>query len=678
MIYRQEGNTIDTNRLIFTDLDQSQYTISETDIKAYFTVNAPRGTLKALLLSGGDFDKFVQSLGVPTKDYPGLKEAYDYIVKNGRSAWVSAPPGVANPEQTGESNYYGGCYITTVAEIYSFYQVSDYENPNFYIGFTADSGSAAATQGFDKGIAVSVDSVPSNIITIDDIPEDFYNLMVVGAPDSDPATPFTLVFSDGTALHTVTGFVASGDNWTASDGGDTITGTFTDNGDGTVKLDFTGMTTLETGDADHVQWTSIIDATNYVIASIYQKSQREDTTTLTFSTFDLTEIIDGEDNPLYDSFKLGYSELITNYQTLTKTAFYLSAVPGAKDGQGSVIDLNTALDSNNMIGAVGYLNTIAPLTGYTWPVTSIVIGIVGNRLIIDQTDEDDLAASLAPGWVEAASTEYSEAVLFVEPECYEGLADDMASVRTGTHKVQNFLTGVKFTQTAAPTSGEIETRRGDYPYNKGLSFCVNEFYMSDYTGKYYWHIPVGHVATMLAQIIEQRYGGVAPMWLNESGLGGQLTTFSAKKQKYAFDADDLDNMDSFGFNPIVQDAMYGYMLTSQKTGQSPSILTDWSFLGHQMAFDSLKREIRTNVMIPQLGKPISDYYIDLRTRQVQAIVDKRLNAGIWAEAKVLIREVNTDDTKAENKFIIKVRVKVNPFSEYVELILLNVGQNVSI
>lgn len=669
---------MDTNRLLFDDQDQSAFTVAETAIKAFFVVNAPRGNTVADMFQGGSFNMFMQRLGCPTRDYPGLKEAYDYVVKNGRSAWISAPPGISDAL----TNYYGGAYLTTVAYVYPFYKVTDAEDPNYKIQFTAytdtagTGGSLAATCGFDKGIGVSVGGTP-NKITIDNIPKVFYDLMVT---TSDVADPFTITYmSDASTTHTATTFTLNGSVWTAGvqDGGGPIIGTVSQGtlGASYKKLVFTDMTTLRAGH-EFATLTITIDATDYVIASISQKSPREDVTDLTFSAFDLDETVGDppETNPYYNTFKLAYSETIMDYGAVTKSAFFLSPVANKKDGQNAILDMNSVLENNNLLNGVSYLNTLEPLAGYTWTESTIQISISGTRLILLNSSEADIATSLNEGWTEAGSTEYSEAVIFVEPECYDELAGSMASLRTGTHQVSNFITGIKFTQSTVPTSGEIETRRGDYSYNKGLSFFANEFYMSDYLGKYYWHIPVGHVATMLALIIEQRFGGVAPMWLNESGLGGQLTTFSAKKSKYKFSADDLDNMDNYGINPIVRDSLYGYMMTSQKTAQAPTLLTDWSFLGHQMAFDSLKREIRTNVMIPQLGKAINDYYIDLRTRQAVAIVDKRIAAGIWADGKVYIREVNTDDTKAENKFIIKIRVKVNVFAEWCELMIVNLSQ----
>jgi len=181
---------------------------------------------------------------------------------------------------------------------------------------------------------------------------------------------------------------------------------------------------------------------------------------------------------------------------------------------------------------------------------------------------------------------------------------------------------------------------------------------------------------MLSRIMNLKLGGWAPMYTNTGqNIGGQLDR-AVKKQKYTFTADQLDTLDAASINPIIYDIDYGVMITSQRTCQSSQVLTDWSYIGHQMAFDLFKREIRTAVMIPQLGKPIDGFYMDLRKQQAENILNQRLVGAkaIWADGAVLVHEVNSPETKAANKFVIKVRVKVNPFAESVELVFNNVGQ----
>lgn len=99
-----------------------------------------------------------------------------------------------------------------------------------------------------------------------------------------------------------------------------------------------------------------------------------------------------------------------------------------------------------------------------------------------------------------------------------------------------------------------------------------------------------------------------------------------------------------------------------------------------MSFDLFKKAVRENVMMAQIGKPINPFYMNLRRTQTQNILNSRLigPTAIWTDGAVYVEEVNTDQTKLENKFVIKVRVKVTPFSETVELIFNNVAQNASV
>ena len=84
-------------------------------------------------------------------------------------------------------------------------------------------------------------------------------------------------------------------------------------------------------------------------------------------------------------------------------------------------------------------------------------------------------------------------------------------------------------------------------------------------------------------------------------------------------------------------------------------------------------------MIPQLGKPNNPYYRELRKDQVLNILNRRLEGGnrIWAEGIV---DTSTADgcndalALKARKFVINVKVKVDIFSEYVELNFTNVDQ----
>ena len=192
----------------------------------------------------------------------------------------------------------------------------------------------------------------------------------------------------------------------------------------------------------------------------------------------------------------------------------------------------------------------------------------------------------------------------------------------------------------------------------------------------------GARALMQCRIIEGAYGGVAPMWENSRGMGGQLNMISPYRVKNKYTKAELDKLDMYNFNPIIYDRQYGLMCVGQKTCKGEDI-TDWSYIGHACSFMVFIKQIRKNVMLPQIGKKNNPYYRTLRKEQVQQYLRDRISGTdrIWSEGIVdtsTADGVNDINAQRARKFVIKVSVKVDTFSEYVELNFYNEDQATTI
>lgn len=310
-------------------------------------------------------------------------------------------------------------------------------------------------------------------------------------------------------------------------------------------------------------------------------------------------------------------------------------------------------------------------------VTSLVNGLIGAGKTGGTIDPDfDFTTLLTAGWTEASKGIYEPCMVFAEPTGIEALKEILYSLRKSTHKVSTFVSPrlIDTSESIDPHSIVVSGRLA------GTAQLVNQALRRDtFTGAKYWTSLVGAYAAELLYIIDGKLGGWAPMWTNIAGYGGQLPV-TVDKMQYEFTQEQLQALDEIGLNPITLDPTYGLMVTSQKTTQDPTNLSDWSYLGHSMAFDLFKREVRDNVMVPQIGKPNDPYYQSMRQRQVEAILNRRTGGAepIWAAGKVEVANVNTDDVKAQRKFAIRVSVKVNVFSELVELTFINVAQTTQI
>lgn len=354
-------------------------------------------------------------------------------------------------------------------------------------------------------------------------------------------------------------------------------------------------------------------------------------------------------------------------------------------------ELEGAMDSNGFFKGEKIIDPIGPAQDIkTFTIkgqraitnavqTNINAGTLGcawtkNPLLADSdtTVESVFTSVIDAGLTEAQQTSYDDALIFMECSGQECFKPTIMSLRTVYHDTCTFISPKIITKSDfnKPETITVSGR------SKGTAQYIGEFKMYDsYTGKYYWCQPIGDVGVNLARIMEKRLGGIAPAGTNDSsGLGGVLSRAVLDK-KWDFPEETLRILDEKGLNPITYDPKNGLMMQSQKSTQDGPV-TDWSYLGHSMSFDLCKREIRDKVMVDQLHKRINDYWYNIRTKQVQAILDKRITGHdpIWAEATVDIASVNNPKTKAQRKFMITVKVKVYPYSDYVVLTFTTLSQ----
>ncbi len=310
-------------------------------------------------------------------------------------------------------------------------------------------------------------------------------------------------------------------------------------------------------------------------------------------------------------------------------------------------------------------------------VTSVVNALIANGEQGGTIDPNyDFTPIVLEGWTEAAKGVYEPVPVFAEPTGIEAIKDVLYNLRVGPHKFATMVSPRIIDQSEAndPTTIIVSGRV------TGTAQVVNRSLRSDsYTGAQYLTSLIGAYAAELLLIIDGKLGGWAPMWTNIAGYGGQLP-IAVNSMEYEFSQEQLEAFDTMGLNPMILDPQYGLMVVSQKTTQSPDNLSDWSYLGHTMAFDLFQRQVRDNVMVQQLGKPNDSYYQALRQRQTEALLNLRIGGSepIWAAGAVEIANVNTPDVLAARSFAIRVTVRVNVFSEKVVLTFVNVAAGVSV
>lgn len=303
---------------------------------------------------------------------------------------------------------------------------------------------------------------------------------------------------------------------------------------------------------------------------------------------------------------------------------------------------------------------------------NIKAGYTGGECSTTTTSiQKNFAKIVKEGLIEATKPKYEDCSIFFECTGIDSLKSYLGAIRT-SHYTATIVTPKNVASIAnCKTQTVVGRFRGTAQY------CQELQYKDRNLRKKYYACPIGAVSVMLLRIMENYLGGVAPMWLNEGDVGGQITDILQRvpiKPRWDFTDTDTKIFDQKGINPILMDEDDGVMITSHRTTEQNA--GDWSYLGHSMSFDLCKREIRDNVMKPQIGKRISPHWITRRQQQVNTILSKRTGGDdpIWSYAKSDIASANNDYTRAQKIFNIPVEVRVYPYSEIVRLSFTNLSQ----
>lgn len=376
---------------------------------------------------------------------------------------------------------------------------------------------------------------------------------------------------------------------------------------------------------------------------------------------------------------LGNRISFTASEKITPTTFSSRKITGSlkddeMDGFGAPLSFGERLEDQNLVNVC----IIEPFDqedvySSTRSVTAPELSSMEFKLSRGSRKVED--NDIERAWEEQASDpDYSHVEIFFRPDVIE--RDDPTAFfgLASTHKLARFVASISIT----PTQAKERVRQ----LAKGPNYFIltNDFQRrSSFTREDYWSPLTGVSSSMYLACVDQKMGGVAPMYLNSNGLGGQLGV-SVKKPRYKFNKDQLTNLDNANYNPIIRDQSYGVMIVGQKTAQGGE-LSDWSYIGHASSFLKLLREVHDEVMVPQLGKPNNPFYRDLRGEQVNMILRPRIEGAsrIWADAVGdTSLTVNTVEVRKDRKFAIVINVKVDIFSEGVDLVLINHAQGTEI
>lgn len=646
---------LSTNRISIKNEDLSASLVStSTRVLGYTVVDAEKGPCKPVRIPAGSTEKIQSIFGYTSARYPMIQEALDFNA--GYDLFISAPydatcskVGIAYVTNKGifaaDPVELNGTYIEDLSED------SDIEIP----GITSTSSlsmkkagqfvSEAKAEASGKTVAITKSNQAVNLKAEDTltIRTDTEERTVLIKADTDGSLGAYSHVEKSTLRET--GLTKVG----------TVTaGTITFNSASSLPGDFFHEDSIEANLAKSTfkfyQAGENFEESTKVYAVIYQRYASNRITKISYKPQTIQKD---------KAFTFTVSETISPTRTISKK-YTLSLDVAAKDGFGASLGYDSVLANDSFIGLY-LLND--DIEGASFEEGSC--SLEGTRVS---------PATLEDGWLFPEKPEYGDVDLFFNSEVDPDPSSSFFTLADRTpYPVQGFL----FSMTPSDLEHISPLSFGPRYWN----ICGKFTRVSAYTKEKYVSGLVGNRALMQAKIIEGGYGGIAPMFLNENGMGGQLSV-SVRKALNSWDKNEVDILTDNNYNPIIKDPTYGLLVVGQKTCQAGA-LSDWSYIGHVCSFIALEKALIDPVLIPQIGKPNNDYYRDLRKTQVEAYLSPRISGSraIWADAVVdtSTREgVNDETALAAKEFRIVIKVQPNIYSEYVTLTLASYPQGVEL
>ena len=697
---------MDTSRIVINTIDNStSYVEQSTGVVGFTVVKAPKGSITPRKILAGGASKIKDIFGEATEEYPELFEVETFNKEY--DIYVSAPyssakvpvayltdKGVFIKKDTVEYTDKLEKYILEGDTSDDIENISTFdEDPIVYKKCDIEYKTIGDTTGILIDTKITGDNIDSNgnIITIKGL------LKSLNSNFKLTKTGCSVVDADGKNLSTSTVFVSI----YKKDEKDSFQ-KVTEN-PSTIK----GNIYLLITDA-----SNIIEATYSVDSNFKELSSYMETTLNKDDIYATILPKYPSERKLHISFVpfndlKGYSYKVLSQRNILKINAYEE---NAFHNVYSPIYIEGTLDKKSTSSVSPFTNTnesltnqelvaVIPINSFTKESLSIEpkydsIVLEGGERKFDVKESTEGAGDAVTlvdlhnrGWETVKSEDLDDVDIFFDSEYHNDYNDLKNSVffELGVTSPQN-----KYSVQNNRFSGHIFNYTPSNPntITEKLSF-----------GRNYWNIcnlavidlpnggrilspMTGARALMQCRIIEGAYGGVAPMWENSKGMGGQLNMISPYRVKYKYTKEQLDNLDLYNYNPVIYDRQYGLMCVGQKTCKDGEI-TDWSYIGHACAFMVFIKQIRKYVMLPQIGKKNNPYYRTLRKEQVQQYLRDRISGTdrIWSEGIVdtsTADGVNDINAQRARCFRILVKVKVDTFSEYVELNFYNEDQATTI
>lgn len=579
-------------------------------------LKAPRGTTKPIYFSPGQTKRILELIGRPSPQYPGILEAIQY--NNSYPLYISAPS---------LNGTHGGVLVTTEGVLPLVGGVSD-GDLNF------SEFPASQLLGTGDGLTESFNESAEW--------DDYYI----------PLSMKLYLNGEEIAGHFIEENTTTGVEEISNNLG---SGTYTPS---TGALEFTFTDAPDTGDL--IEFKYAVDVSNLVYFTLLSKSPSEDHVA--------AEVNFDTDSSTFE-INVWSIDHRGRYNEIDGSPFVVSLDEDAQDGFGQPLFIEQVFENNDYV--IPVVNTALMDSTVSYPPT-------GNERVDFEGGNrgDEIGGEeLVEGWEFFKQARRYTTDIFFDTSADPLVAAEFNTLRNNFQKYSSYIIPLP----NVDVTGAFTAFQSLSLSNRGIAAYWNwGEVLNPYRPGNILSPLTGRIAVKHADIRINAFGGMAPAWIDENGMGGQLGG-GIVRMIHDPDESQLRALDEARINPVVFDPSFGVMIMSRRT--TIAELSDFSFIDYSGLIDYAVRNIVTQVLPFQLVKLNDTVHRRIVKDKAEAILSPMTvpPVNVLREFHVRCDETNnTDEVLSREEFVLTISVKVQPKSRTIVFNFVNTAQGANV
>lgn len=396
-----------------------------------------------------------------------------------------------------------------------------------------------------------------------------------------------------------------------------------------------------------------------------------------------------EDNTYFLSLNYQVLNNYGDYQTDSRSPIKFTLEKGAQDGFQNSLNAEVRFATNDFFKAIYNPRMEGSTKQFQYsldeegsPSEDVLVWAFDLNAVTRNVEDDDWNSDtdFAGGYAFFHKTNSYQPDLFFDATGKSEVLSLLQEIRANYHPYSRVLVPL-YTEDPESIEQALEGI-SSIPADRGFSAYWGEFEIENpYSLEHpvLQGIPMGMIAKRHSDSIVLSYGGRAVAWIDENGVGGQLTGSRLIRGLADPSEADLETLDNNRINPVIYTDVYGPMILSRRTTYTD--YSDYSFNDYSGIIDYCVKNIVKNALPYQIVKLNDAIHRSIVRNRINSILNPLTVAPNNVIADYAIKcdsENNNEEAKDKEEFVVEVAIQVTSKSRTIKLIFTNAGQTTSV